>query len=202
MIGQYRNTRFLNSRFIFVKLVNLPITIPYPKIIQFSDGVQLELTNEDWKKRKLVVETDKTEQEIRGIFYTEGFSKAGMEFVKEGQIGDGLVRKFEDWQVHVRLFRNGNHIQLDAEAEVSSAYIEHLTHGWISAFKESWIIIERHFGQLWVYHKGVGKYVTHVIQEGVLELQEPKSKTDVALTIGAGVTGILIGFLIMLALKK
>ncbi len=180
----------------------MSITIPYPKIIQFTDGTQLELTEEDWKKRKLVVETDKTEQEVREIFYKEGFTKAGMEIVKDGQIGDGLIRKFEDWQVHVRLFHNGNHVQLDAEAEVSSKYIEHLTHGWISAFKESWAIIERHFGQLWVYHKGVRKYVTRVIQEGILELQEPKSKTDVALTIGAGVTGVLIGALIVWALRK
>ncbi len=180
----------------------MPITIPYPKIVQFADGTQLELTEEDWKKRQLVVETNKTEQEIRDIFYKENFTKAGMEIVKKDQLGDGLVRKFGDWQVHVRLFPNGDHIQLDAEAEVSSNYLEHLTQGWISAFKESWAIIEKYFGQLWVYHKGLGKYVKTVIQEGLLELSEPKSKTDVALAVGVGVAGALIGLLIVLVLKK
>ena len=180
----------------------MSITIPYPQIVQLEDGIQLELTDETWKKRHLVIETNRTEKDVREIFYKENFTEAGMEFVKEGQLGNELVRKFGDWQIHVRLFLHGKNIQLDAEAEVISKYIEHLTHGWISAFKESWTIIEKHFGQLWVYHKELGKYVVRVIKEGLLELPEPKSKTSVGLMIGVGVAGALIGCVIALALKK
>ena len=180
----------------------MPISIQYPQIVQFDDGMQLELTDEVWKNRHLVIETNKTEKNVREIFYKENFTEAGLEFVKNGQLGNGLIKKFGDWQIHVRLFRHGNHIQLDAEAEVTSKYIEHLTHGWISAFKESWVIIEKHFGQLWVYHKGLGKYVVRVIKEATLVLEEPKSKTEVAEMVVAGVAGALIGTLIALALKK
>ena len=77
-----------------------------------------------------------------------------------------------------------------------------MSHGWISAFKESWVIIEKHFGELWVYHKGSEKYVLRVIKEVTLELKEPESKTDVVTTIGIGVAAVLIGALIVVVLKK
>lgn len=182
--------------------MKMSITIAYPQIVQFVDGTQLELTDDDWKKRLLVVETNRAEKEIREIFQKENFANSGAEFIKDGQLGSGLVRKFGDWQVHVRLFQHLDNIQLDAEAEVSSNYIEHLSHGWISAFKESWVIIEKHFGELWVYHKGSEKYVLRVIKEVTLELKEPESKTDVVTTIGIGVAAVLIGALIVVVLKK
>ena len=64
------------------------------------------------------------------------------------------------------------------------------------------MIIEKYFGQLWVYHKGLKKYVVSVIKEATLVLDEPKSKTEVVDMIAAGVVGALLGFLIVLALKK
>lgn len=180
----------------------MPISIQYPQIVQLEGGAQLELTDETWKNRHLVIETNKAEKDVRQIFYKENFTEAGLEFVKDGQLGNGLIKKFGDWQIHVRLFLHGKHIQLDAEAEVTSKYIEHLTHGWISAFKASGVIIEKYFGQLWVYHKGLKKYVVSVIKEATLVLDEPKSKTEVVDMIAAGVVGALLGFLIVLALKK
>ncbi len=180
----------------------MPISIPYPQIVQLEDGNQIELTNDTWEKRLLVIETDKTEQEIRAIFKKEGFKEETLEFFKNGQLGSGLSKKIQDWQVHVRLFPHDKHIQIDGEVEVSKDYVEHLTHGWISAFKETWNIVLRYFRHLWVYHKGLGKYVTRVIKEGILTLPEPKTKTDVAILIGAGVAGALIGTIIILALKK
>ena len=180
----------------------MSITIPYPQIIQFSDGTQLEVTNDDWKKRLLLIETNRTESEIREVFIKEGFKINNTEIIKNGQIGSGLVKKIGDWQVHVRLFPHNEHIQIDGEVEVSNDFIEHLTHGWISAFKETWNIVFKHFGELWVYHKGLEKYVTNVIREGILELAEPKTKTDVVLTIGVGAASALAAFLILLALKK
>jgi len=181
----------------------MPITIAYPKIIEFEDGTKLELTDDVWEKRLLLVETNRTENEVRAILQKEKFEKVEFrEIIKTGQLGSGLIRKFGDWQVHIRLFSHNDHIQLDAEAELSNDYVEHLTHGWISAFKESWIIVERHFGELWVFHKGMGKYVISVVKEEILELAEPKSKTDVGLAIGVGMAGVLIATLVVLALKK
>lgn len=181
----------------------MAVSISYPQLVELENGQQIELTNETWEKRLLAVETDKTEKEVRQIFKKEGYQNAGLkEFVKNGQLGSGLIKKIKDWQVHLRFFTHNNRIQIDGEVEVSNDFLEHLTHGWISAFKESWNIVLKHFGKLWVFHKETGKYVTRVIREGVLSLPEPKSKTDwvlLGLTLFAAIT---VGFAIASAMKK
>ena len=90
--------------------MKMSITIAYPQIVQFVDGTQLELTDDDWKKRLLVVETNRAEKEIREIFQKENFANSGAEFIKDGQLGSGLVRKFGNWKVHVRLFQHLDNI--------------------------------------------------------------------------------------------
>jgi len=181
----------------------MSITLSYPKIIEFVDGTQLELTDEIWKKRLLAVETNRTEKEVREIFRKENFEEVEFrELIKTGQLGSGLIKKIGDWQIHVRLFSHGDHIQIDAEAELSNDYVEHLSHGWISAFKGSWDVLFKHFGELWVYHKGVGKYVSRVIKEGVLTLEEPKSKTDVVVLALTLIAVLAIGFVAASALRK
>lgn len=180
----------------------MPASIPYPQIIQLENGNQMELTRDTWEKRLLAVEIDKTENEVREVFKKEGFKEEMLEFTKNGQLGLGLSKKINDWQVHVRLFYHNNRIQIDGEVEVSNKYLEHLTHGWISAFTETWNIIVKHFGKLWVYHKGVGKYVTQVVKQGMLMLPEPKSKTD-WLELGFTLfTAIVAGLVIAKALKS
>ncbi len=183
----------------------MSITLSYPQVIQFHDGTQIELNDETWRKRHLVVETDRPESEVRRIFRSEQFSNAGLveEIIKDGQIGAGMIRKSGIWQMHVRLFSHDNHIQIDAEAELSNDYgIEHLTHGWISAFKGTWDIILKHFGQLWVYHKKARKYVSKVIKEGMLKLEEPKTKTDVALIVLVALGSILVGLAVVSMMRK
>ena len=184
-------------------MITMTISVSYPQLVKLEDGKQIELTNETWEKRLLVVESDKTEYEVRQIFKKEGFENAGIrEFIKNGQLGSGLIKKIKDWQIHVRFFTHNNRIQIDGEVEVSNDYFEHLTHGWISAFKESWNIVLKHFGKLWVFHKGHGKYVIQVLREGVLSLSEPKSKTDwVALGLTLFVV-IAAGAVIASAVKK
>ena len=167
-------------------------TVTYPETVELEDGTRIKMTENDWKGRQLVVETDRSETEIRSILAKEGFKHAGLEFVKDGQIGKGMVKRIEDWQVHFRLFNHNGRIQIDGEAEVSNAYIEHLTHGWISALAECMNAIMNHFGQCWLYHKGRGKYVRKIINESILELSDPKSKTS-TVAVGAilGIIGIL-----------
>lgn len=181
----------------------MAITLSYPKIIEFMDGTQLELTDQVWENRLLVVETNRTEKEVREIFHKEKFEEVEFrEIIKTGQLGSGLIRKIGDWQIHVRLFPHDEHIQIDAEAELSNDYVEHLTHGWISAFKGSWEVLMKHFGELWVYHKGVGKYVSRVIKEELLTLEEPKSKTDVIVLALTLIAVLAIGFVAASALRK
>jgi len=180
----------------------MSVTITYPKIVELVDGTQIEITEDVWKNRYLAVETDKSEQEVRFIFEKEGFKTTLKEFTKNGQLGSGMVKKIQDWQIHFRFFQHDDHIQIDGEVEVSGDYVEHLTHGWISAFKESVDIVSRHFGTLWVYHKQLKKYVAKIIQEAILELPEPKSKTDVVkagLVVG-GIAAVIL--LIASVLKK
>lgn len=156
----------------------MSVTIPYPQIIELDDGSTLELTDTTWKSRHLVIETDQTESVIRNVFTKEGFKNESLEFKKPNQIGNGLSKKIKDWQVHVRFIPHGNNIQIDGEVEVSNKYLEHLTHGWISAFKETMNIVLKYFERVWVFHKGVGRYVSRIIKEGTLTLLEPQTKTD------------------------
>ncbi len=173
--------------------------------MQLDDGSILELTEETWKQRQLVIVTDKAENEVRQIFHTEDFidSTFAKEIVKPNQLGSGVKKKVGIWQVHVRFFPHGEKIAIDAEAELADDYgMEHLTHGWISAFNETWNIIQRRVGKMWVFHKGVGKYVVKVVTQATLQLKDPKTKTDPKMVALAAV-GIVLGIvLIASALKK
>ena len=161
----------------------MTIRTPYPKAVVLTDGSVIQITDDTWKHRQLVVETDMPMAEVRKAFAANGFRPTILEFVKSGQLGSGMVKKFKDWQVHVRFYRNGRHVHIDGEVEVSNSYVEHLGHGWISGFTTCVDVIARHFGRYWVYHKGYGKYVSRIINESTLRLAEPRSKTSVAVVI-------------------
>lgn len=183
----------------------MPISITYPKTVELADGNVVELTEDTWKQRQLIIVTDQHENEIRQIFHAEEFvdSTFAKEIVKNNQLGSGLKKKVGIWQIHVRFFPHGNKIAIDAEAELSDDYgIEHLTHGWISAFKETWNIIQRRVGKTWVFHKGYGKYVVRIITEGTLQLKDPKTKTDPKIFVLVVVAIIVSVVLIASALKK
>ena len=161
----------------------MAIRTTYPRVVSLTDGSVIQITEDDWRRRQLVVETNMAEAKVRRAFAANGFRPTIMEFVKDGQLGRGMVKKIKDWQVHVRFYRNGRHIQIDGEVEVSNSYVEHLGHGWISGFTTCADIIGRHFGRYWTYHKGYRKYVSSTINGSVLRLPEPQSKTSVAVVI-------------------
>ena len=167
----------------------MSIQITYPEIVRMVDGSIIRLTETDRKRRNLVVETDMPERAVRAAFAASGFRQNMAEFNKKGQIGRGMVKKIGDWQVHIRLYRHSGRIQIDGEVEVSSEYLEHLNHGWISGFAETMDIIQRHFETLWVYHKGRRQYVRHIMKETILDLFEPQSKTHV---VGLILIGIVV----------
>lgn len=183
----------------------MAISIQYPTMVELDDGSTLHLSEETWKKRMLVVETDRSENAVRKIFKIENFveAKFGEEIVKEGQMGSGLIKKFDIWQLHVRLFQHKKHIALDAEAEVANDQgMEHLTHGWISAFMETLKIIRKHFYRFWVYHRGVKKYVRKILKQKYNSLKKPKTKTDLKWIGGALFVGILAGTAIGASISK
>ena len=161
-----------------------------------TDGSVVQITEDVWRRRQLVVETDRAEAEVRSAFAANGFKPTILEFVKDGQLGREMVKKLKDWQVHVRFYRNGRHIRIDGEAEVSNSYVEHLGHGWISGFATCADIIGRHFGRYWTYHKGCRKYVSRTINGSVSRLAEPQSKTSVAvMNIGAVLLAVSVAVL-------
>lgn len=169
-------------------VMQMAIQAPYSQAVVLADGSMIQITEDDWRRRQLVVETDRVETDraevkVRSAFAANGFRPTILEFVKDGQPGRGMVKRLKDWQVHVRLYRNGRHIQIDGEVEVSNSYVEHLGHGWISGFTTCADIIGRHSGRYWTYHKGYKKYVSRIINESVLRLAEPQSKTSVVVTI-------------------
>lgn len=177
-------------------VVQMAIQTPYPQAVVLTDGSMIQITDDDWRRRRLVVETDRSEAEVRSAFAADGFRPTVLEFVKDGQLGRGMVRKLEGWQVHVRFYRNGRHIQIDGEVEVSNSYVEHLVHGWVSGFTTCADIIGRHFGRYWAYHKGYRKYVSSIINESVLRLDEPQSKTSVAaMIVGAVLLAVAVAVL-------
>ena len=82
----------------------MSINLKYPKIIELDDGNQISLTHNEWKKRSLVTETDRSESEVRKMLMKNGFNNAGIwEFKKPQQLGGGLIKKINDWQIHIRL---------------------------------------------------------------------------------------------------
>ena len=90
-----------------------------------------------------------------------------------------------------------NYIQLDAEAELSNDYLEHLSHGWISAFQTCMNIISNNFDNVWIYHKGIKQYVTKIISNTILTLNDSQSKTDYKLLIVLGILGSIAAAIIM-----
>lgn len=171
----------------------------YPLEVTLEDGTTIRTNEETWQERHLVIETDRSERDVRNMLYKEGFKETSMEYPKSGRLGHGMVKEFKNWQVHVRLYRHNDNIQIDGEVEVSKKYVEHLTYDWLPAFDFCAHIIRKHFGGFWVFHEEYGQYATNLGREIVLSLGDPKSKTNVAMLVaGAG----LIGLGLLAALSK
>ena len=79
----------------------MAIQTPYPQAAVLTDGSVIQIT-EVWRRRQLVVETDRGKAEVRGAFAANGFKPTIVELVKDGQLGRGIVKRLKDWQVHVR----------------------------------------------------------------------------------------------------
>ena len=167
-------------------------SVAYPRLVKLDDGTVRRTTANDQKNRNVVVEVDASSKSVRNALEWEGFEETNMEFRKTGQLGRGMVRRHEDWQDHVRLFRRGDYVQIDSEVEVSKAYVEHLTHGSIPAPLECLDLIRRHFGTAYLYHKKYRRDIIRVLRERPLWLPDPERKTSVAMALGAAVLGILV----------
>lgn len=178
----------------------MAVSVSYPKAVVFQDGSSAKTTADTWTKRQLVVETDQSEMEVRDMLAMEGFEETSMEYPKPGRLGRGMVKRFKDWQVHVRLFQHGDNIQIDGEVEVSKEYLEHLTYDWIPALDECFRMIRRHFGRVWIYHKGYHRYVARVVWER-LSLDDPESKTSAA-AVGVGIGALALVALLAAFSKK
>ena len=178
----------------------MPASVRYPSGVKLQDGTTIQTTKDTWLKRRLVIETDRSEKDVRNILSKEGFGETGMEYPKSGRLGRGMVKEFGDWQVHVRLFRHGENIQIDGEVEVSKKYCEHLTHGWLPAFAFCADVFRKHFGEFWVYHNEYEQYVRNPLQDIVLSLGDPEHKTSTA-GVAIGVALVVIGLLIAMYKK-
>ena len=53
----------------------MPISVRYPQIVGFEDGTRIRTNDRTWMERYLVVETDRSEAEIRDMLYDEGFEE-------------------------------------------------------------------------------------------------------------------------------
>ena len=177
--------------------------IKYPKIIELSNGKEILVTNDDWENHLLVIETDKSESEVRKILEKEGYDNTNL--LKSNnfeQLGSTLVKKINDWQIYIRLYKHQNHIQLDVEVKLSDNYVGDVTYGWITGFQESWNIINKNFGNVWIYHKGNKKYVKKIISETILTLNPSQSKINYKLLMVSGIFGAIVGAGLVYAYKK
>ena len=73
----------------------MEIRTNYPQVVLLADGSTVQMTEDDWRRRRLVVETNMAEREVRRAFEADGFRTTVWEIVKDGQIGHGMVKKFE-----------------------------------------------------------------------------------------------------------
>ena len=177
--------------------------IKYPKIIELSNGKEILVTNDDWENHLLVIETDKSESEVRKILEKEGYENTSLlKFNKSEQLGGGLVKKINDWQIYIKLYNHHDHIQLDVEVKLSDDYAGDVTYGWITGFRESWNIINKNFGNVWIYHKGNKKYVKKIISETILTLNPSQSKINYKLLMVSGIFGAIVGAGLVYAYKK
>ena len=184
-------------------IVIMSIRIKYPKIIKLTSGKIITLDDDVWEKRLLMLETKHSEQDVRKILINEGYYEEELlEFKKESQLGNGFIKKIDPWQIHIRLFQHNKNIQLDAEAELSNSYLEHLDHGWVSAFNEIVNITKKHFGEIVIYHKGAGEYVSEIIQETVLTLKDANSKTNYKHVAVSFAFGVMVGAVILWIIKN
>ena len=180
----------------------MSIRIKYPKIVRLTSGKIITLDDDVWKNRLLMLETKHSEQDVKNILINEGYHEEELlEFKKKSQLGNGFIKKIEPWQIHIRLFQHNKNIQLDAEAELSNNYLEHLDHGWISAFNEISNIAKKHFGKIFIYHKGVGEYVSEILQETVLTLKDANSKTNYKHVAASFAFGMLFGAILVGVIK-
>lgn len=170
----------------------------YPTKVKLDNGTTVQTTENTWKERHLVIETDRSEKDVRYILSKEGFKETDIEYPKSGRLGRGMIKEFEDWQVHVRLFQHNDNIQIDGEVEVSIKYFEHLTHDWLPAFDFCADIFREYFNGFYVYHQKYERYLTDLWDETVLSIGDPESKTSVVgLAVGAGLAigaGLLIAW--------
>ena len=177
--------------------------IKYPKIIELNDGKEILVTNDDWENHLLVIETDKSESEVREILEKEGYKNTNLlKFNKSNQLGNVLVKKINDWQIYIRLYKHQDHIQLDVEAKLSDNYVGDMAYGWITGFQESWKIINKNFGNVWIYHKGNKKYVKKIIADTILTPNPSQSKIDYKLLMMSGIFGAIIGAGLVWGFKK
>jgi len=175
----------------------------YPSSVMLYDNQKYSLNFDDNQNRVLITETATSLQELKSIFAKEGFTETIVEEKKVNQIAQGLVKRLTtDWDMHVRFFQlHEGSIAIDAEVETSRQYLEHLNGKWISVIYEVTNILKKYELQFGIWHKKAQKYVSQILENGNLILDDISGKIEwKPLAIGA-VVGIGLGLLLREFLK-
>lgn len=175
---------------------------PYPSSVNlYGDPSTHELTYSDNQNRVLITETNSTLQILKSVFMHEGFSETVLEEKKPNQISQGLMKRLtNDWDMHIRFIQlHSKSIAIDAEVETSREYLEHLTGKWISVIYEVTGILQKHKLAYAIWHKQEQKYVSNILKNGKLTLDEISGKIAwkplaIGAIIGIGI-GLLLNFL-------
>ena len=64
----------------------MTMTVSYPQMVELYDGSLVPVTEDTWRNRQLIVETDRSETQIRDMLAKEGFRQSSLEFTKSGQL--------------------------------------------------------------------------------------------------------------------
>lgn len=181
-------------------------TTNYPAIVVLENNETLTLTEADNKSRTLITETDSTIGTLSKMFKKEGFEQSPFEVKKPGQLCDGFRKTLsKEWDMHVRLIKiNTGKIAIDAEVEISTEYLQHLTKSeyWISELFKVHDILEKYNIPFKTWHKKSKSYIRNFIKIASLELSYTDGKiTWKHIAAGTGIV-ILLGLLIAYALKK
>ena len=171
----------------------------YPSSVNiYGDPSAHEITYNDNQNRILITETNSPIQILKSVFIHEGFSETILEIKKPDQISQGLMKRLtNDWDMHIRFIQiHPKYIAIDAEVETSREYLEHLTGKWISVIYEVIGILQKHRLAYAIWHKQEQKYVSTILKNGNLILDEISGKIAwKPLAIGA-IVGISIGLLL------
>ena len=148
----------------------------YPKTISIVKGLQNFIRKEEIQLDQLSLMVKTKKDEIVKALMLEGFKLVKLENRKPTQIGHGFSKRLtKPWEMHVRLLEmQQGLIAIQAEAEISRRYIQHIRSVRSPVIYEIESILKKHRIEYQIWHAKLKQYITNVIDNHQITLNAPR----------------------------